>query len=178
MESLVLTQDCFHTGSEATQNDFKDTTVSEMEQFPSLLPLVNPPPLVYCDYCCQPILATTADQHSRFCIHYIHNFIMQAIDVVVSNASAAKGQYQPCDADLKALQQFVATECHIEEPREVSLPLQEEQTVLRNPSVQYSPYQFYRNKVSKERDSFFFRLVRSKLRVCCEMLAFTKQTVH
>ena len=56
MESLVLTQDCFHTGSEATQNDFKDTTVSEMEQFPSLLPLVNPPPLVYCDYCCQPIL--------------------------------------------------------------------------------------------------------------------------
>ena len=56
MESLVLTQDCFHTGSEATQNDFKETTVSEMEQFPSLLPLVNPPPLVYCDYCCQPIL--------------------------------------------------------------------------------------------------------------------------
>ena len=56
MESLVLTQDCSRTGSEETENDFEDTAFVEMEQFPSFLPLVNPPPLVYCDYCCQPIL--------------------------------------------------------------------------------------------------------------------------
>lgn len=51
-----MTQKSSGTGSGETERSLEDTAVGEMDQFPSFLPLVNSPPLVYCDYCCQPLL--------------------------------------------------------------------------------------------------------------------------